>query len=146
MINLDFGSGYNPERGYLTCDYTGLPNLDFIFDKNQYKIIGVKGKYFDSIRCCNVIHHIPNLRKLFIEFQRVLKIGGNLVIIEPNKEHYQINCILDIIWYRFVTPRYDVWFSNKYRDYTNLLKRLNFKELGYVKKNEKESYHFRRLC
>jgi len=68
-----------------------------------------------------------------------------VLIIEPNEEFYRENYILDIIWYRFIMPRYDIWFSNIYRDYADVLRKLNFKELGYTKTQEKESYHFRRV-
>jgi ubiquinone/menaquinone biosynthesis C-methylase UbiE len=145
MPYLDFGSGYNPKDGYLKCDFTYSPTLDFIFDNQKYKIINAENKYFDIIRCKNVIHHIQDIRKLFLEFQRVLKINGKLIIIEPSEKNYKTNLILDILWYRFIIPRYEIWFSNKYRDYASYLEELNFGKLLRTEIKEKEYYIFRRI-
>lgn len=144
MICLDFGSGYNPKDGYLTCDRTSSPKLDFVFDPDAYKIIDVDDNHFDVIRCRNVIHHVHDLRKLFLEFQRTLKVNGKLIIIEPTRKSYKSNLILDILWYRFVIPRYEVWFSPKYREYVDTLKQLKFKEESHTE-GEKEYYTFRRI-
>ena len=29
MLKIDFGSGYNPNKEYKTCDITGSPILDY---------------------------------------------------------------------------------------------------------------------
>lgn len=142
---LDFGSGYNPIENYLSCDITGAPYLDYLFDVEKYRIIGVDDNYFDKIYCRNVIHHIPDLKKLFIEFQRVLKIDGELIIIEPKKEYYKPNLILDIIWYRYIIPRYEIWFSTNYRDYVKILLTFNFQKIKNTEVEEKEYYYFRRV-
>ncbi len=113
MNRLDFGSGYNPEGNYETCDIYGY--VDYYFDPIEYKT-DAEDKSFDIIRCRNVIHHIKNLKKLSKEFTRILKDGGLIEIIEPRKEYYSSNYYLDYLWYRFIIPRYEVWFSNKYRD------------------------------
>jgi len=146
MLGLDFGSGYNPRDGYLTCDCVYSPKLDFVFDREKYKVIDAPSQIFDKIYCRNVIHHVPNLTRLFLEFRRLLKIDGSLMIVEPTRDSFKTNQILDIVWYRFVIPQYDIWFSSKYRDYNNVLKKLGFIEECRGKLLEKEYYVFRRIC
>lgn len=139
-IKLDFGSGYNPEPNFKTCDIYGYC-VDYYFDKDNYKILDCEENMFDEIYCRNVIHHIKDLDKLLKEFKRVLKKGGVLKIIEPRKEFYYQNYILDTLWYRFVIPRKEVWFSENYRDYIT----LTSKKLIYIKtmyENEKEISSF----
>lgn len=137
MKKLDFGSGYNPESEYETCDIYGY--VDYYFDPIEYKI-NIEDKSFDIIRCRNVIHHVQDLDKLSKEFSRILKGGGILEITEPRKEFYNANYYLDYLWYRFVIPRYEVWFSKKYRDCRDYFKEF---DLGYYDTfEEKELFIF----
>lgn len=124
MLKIDFGSGYNPKDGYKTCDITYAPNLDFVFDQQKYKIINCADNSVDEIYCRNVLHHVKDLEKLFIEFRRVLKVGGRLVIVEPAKEHFDANLAKDFLWYRFIIPRHEVWYSEEYREYISDLERI----------------------
>jgi len=139
-MNLDFGSGYNPKTGYLPCDFTSNPKLDFycldykIYDKNL-KI--VKPNTFKNIFCRNVLHHIENLELIIAELFRVLECNGKLIVIEPNKDHYYQNFMFDSLWYRFVNNRTDIWFSKNYRDYITILNKL-FSTIDYNLENEKE--------
>jgi len=110
---LDFGSGYNPLNDYETCDIYG--HVDHYFDPIEYKI-DVEDNTFDIIRCRNVIHHIKDIRRLSAEFHRIMKGYGILEITEARQEHYKANYFLDCLWYRFVIPRHEVWFSKTYRD------------------------------
>jgi ubiquinone/menaquinone biosynthesis C-methylase UbiE len=120
-MKLDFGSGYNPAHGYKTCDCTGNPMLDYHFDAVKYRIADCRASTFDLIRCKNVIHHVPDIKKLFIELVRVLKPKGSLLIIEPTPKAYPVNVFLDTLWYRSIIPREEVWFSSVWRDYRNIL-------------------------
>ena len=45
-MKLDFGSGYNPQKGYLTCDFTSNPFLDFHFE--NYKIVNNSVNLIDT--------------------------------------------------------------------------------------------------
>lgn len=136
MKKLDFGSGYNPGDGFKTCDIYGY--VDYYFDTEHYKVD--TNEKFDHIRCRNVIHHIKDLDKLAKEFDRLLTDNGTLEIIEPRKEYYAENYYLDYLWYRFVIPRYEVWFCTKYRDCRNYFK--DFKLDEYKIDKEKEIFLF----
>jgi len=134
MNKLDFGSGYNPEKDFKTCDIYGY--VDYYFDPISYKVY--TNDKFDYIRCRNVIHHIKDIHKLSKEFNRLLNDGGTLEIIEPRKEYYSENYYLDYLWYRFVIPRYEVWFCNHYRDCRNYFN--EFELIGYKTEDEKEIF------
>jgi len=144
MFKLDFGSGYKPKQGYHTCDITGFPNVDFLFDKCSYTIIEVENESVDLIRCRNVIHHVKDLEKLFVEFGRVLKPGGTIYIIEQTKDSYTTNKILDIIWYRFLVQKHEIWFSNNYRDYTSIISKQRFKKISKTRLDKYEYISFKK--
>jgi SAM-dependent methyltransferase len=126
-MKLDFGSGYNALPDYKLCDVTGLPHLDYFFMPRSYDILDsdkgepVPAGTFKEIHCRNVVHHVQDLDKLFAEFDRVLQKNGELRIIEPASEYYPINVLYDSLWYRYVTPRPEVWFSPVYRDFSRTL-------------------------
>jgi len=138
MNKLDFGSGYNPGKDFKTCDIYGY--VDYYFDPISYKID--TDDKFDYIRCRNVIHHIKDLTKLASELNRVLEDDGILEVIEPRKEYYNENYYLDYLWYRFVIPRYEVWFCNKYRDCRDYFNEFILEE--YKIEDEKENFIYRK--
>ena len=129
MNKLDFGSGYNPEAGFKTCDIYGY--VDYYFDPETYKV-NTDDK-FDYIRCRNVIHHIKDINKLSEELNRILNTGGTLEIIECRKENYKENrvCIYgnetsntrilkDNKLYPCTQIAYFDYFNEEFRDQHNL--------------------------
>lgn len=136
-MKIDFGSGHAPKAGFKTCDITGMPYLDYSFDPVKYKI-GCPVNSITEIHCRNVLHHIPNLDRLFTEFSSKMASGGQIVIIEPRREYYKTNVILDVLWYRFVIPRYDVWICQQYRDYIAAASKY-FRVISRVVVDEKET-------
>lgn len=67
-----------------------------------------------------------------------LKNDGKIKIIDVRKESFKKNVILDIIWYRYVIPRYEVWFSKYYRNYFKVLEDLGMERIDYYVQEEKE--------
>lgn len=120
-MKLDFGSGHRPQRGYMTCDCTGSPGVDYYFNPVKYRVMRCRPNSFSTIRCRNVLHHVPDIKKLFIEFARILRPNGYLVIIEPSNSAYPANHFLDTLWYRGIIPRREVWFSPQWREYRKYL-------------------------
>lgn len=78
------------------------------------------------------------MQKTFECLIRYLKFGGEIKIIDVRKEYFQKNVILDIIWYRYVIPRYEVWFSRQYRNYFDILNALGMEMIDYYIQEEKE--------
>ncbi len=138
MLKIDFGSGYNPKKGYKSCDITNLPNLDYVYCEESNEIIDCKENSVDEFYLRNVVHHLPSIEKTISCLYRYLKKDGIVRIIDVRKEYYQKNVILDIIWYRYVIPRYEVYFSKVYRDYFKILKKLNFILIDKYYDEEKE--------
>lgn len=118
---LDFGSGHKPRRSYASCDITGL--AEFYFDPFEYRL-HAPNEYFDEIIAFNVLHHIQDLNRVAAELIRCLKIGGKLIIAESKEDLYAANCFLDYLWYRWLIPRPEIWWSKKYRNWKEAFKEL----------------------
>lgn len=86
----------------------------------------------------NVVHHLPDMRRTFECLLRYLKDGGTIQIIDARKEYFKQNVILDILWYRYVIPRPEIWFSTIYRDYFKVLEELGMERIEYFIQEEKE--------
>jgi hypothetical protein len=138
MLKIDFGSGYNPKSGYKTCDVTYAPFLDYVYDQEKSEILYCENGSVDEFHLRNVVHHVKDLSAMFECLKRYLKEDGLLTIIDVRKEYFEKNVILDIIWYRYVIPRYEVWFSREYRDYSKVLTKLGFVRIDYHICEEKE--------
>ena len=90
-VELGSGSGFIKEiiPDCITSDIMKLPGCDMTFaaEKMPFKK--------DSVACfylLNTFHHIKNPKKALSEFQRCLKRGGSVVMIEPYNS----------IWGRFI--------------------------------------------
>ncbi len=137
-LKIDFGSGYNPNKDYKVCDITNLPNLDYVYDQENNEILGCYENTVDEFYLRNVVHHLPNMERTFKCLFKYLKDNGEIKIIDVRKEYFKQNVILDILWYRYVIPRYEVWFSKCYRDYFKILESLGMERTLYYIQEEKE--------
>lgn len=111
--------------------------MDFQYDGKD-EIVGLREKSVDVFYLRNVVHHIPDLQRTFTTLKKYLKVGGKLVVIDCNKDHYKTNVFLDNLWYRFVGNNNEIFISKQYRDYINVLIKLGFKQLYYKSFKEKE--------
>lgn len=136
-LRIDFGSGYNPKKGYKTCDVTTNPMLDYQYDGKD-TIIGLEENSIDVFYMRNVVHHIPNLQITFKAIRKYIKSSGKLIIIDCNRKHFNTNVILDKIWYRYVGNDNNIFISETYRDYMKILTELGFKQTFYKQLKEKE--------
>ncbi|WAB25137.1 putative methyltransferase [Lysinibacillus phage vB_LfM_LysYB1] len=120
-MNLDYGSGSKPKKGFKSSDFCGAPGYDYFI--KDYRVLDLEDKSCDVIHCRNVIHHIPeaDLPLLFGEFKRLLKDNGVLIISEPREEFHEQNKLLDLIWYRFLTYAPEIMVPDKYVDYKKYL-------------------------
>lgn len=144
-LKIDFGSGYNPNKEYKTCDITFLPNLDYAYDQDNKVIVGCEYNTVDEFYLRNVVHHIKDLKDTFEMLKKYLKVDGVIKIIDVRKEYFKQNVILDILWYRYVIPRYEVWFSREYRNYFEILEELGFKLVEFSYEEEKEVSVWKKL-
>lgn len=138
-IKIDFGSGYNPRKGFMTCDFVPSPNLDFLFTGDD--IINQYGESIENINIIyirNVLHHIEELDNVLNLLYNKLSYDGIIIIEEARKEYYAQNYTLDCLWYRYVLPRDDIWFSEIYRDYKSILETLGLVNIKWNVNKEKE--------
>lgn len=108
MIKIDFGSGYNPQKGYSTCDITFAPYLDYVYDIQTNKILNLSENTVSEFRLKNVLHHCDNIKNISECLHKYLEKDGIIKIIEPLPEKYNSNRSLDIFWYRYIYPRYEI--------------------------------------
>jgi SAM-dependent methyltransferase len=85
---LDAGSGSDPYRVYckhvrrkVNCDYSGARGpVDFISTATQ---LPVADESFDSILCTEVLEHVPDPARTWVEFHRVLRPAGHVLLSTP---------------------------------------------------------------
>ena len=75
----------------------------------------------------NVFHHIKDVKRVANMLYSYLKPKGILVVIEPSRESYPVNVVLDTIYYRWTNYKPEIWFSYVYRDFT-----LDFTSAGFA--------------
>jgi len=80
-VGIDFSSGMIKE-GKKAIDTMGFRNVHLI--SGGATNLPFSDGTFDKISCSEVIEHIPDWEKAIAEMNRVLKIGGKLVITTPN--------------------------------------------------------------
>jgi ubiquinone/menaquinone biosynthesis C-methylase UbiE len=57
-------------------------NLQYIVGDCEYSPF--KDRVFDKIICYNILHHLPDVQGGIQEIYRILKIGGECLVVEPN--------------------------------------------------------------
>lgn len=145
MLKIDFGSGYSPRKGYSTCDITYSPFLDYVYDVHKNEILDLNYNSVDVFYLRNVVHHLKYLKLTLNKLSKYLKFNGIIIIEDCRKEYFKQNVFLDRLWYRYIIPREEIWFSNVYRDYSIIMNELNFKLINKKYKNEKEILVWRKL-
>ncbi|MEM4711256.1 MAG: methyltransferase domain-containing protein [Candidatus Woesearchaeota archaeon] len=91
IVEIGSGGGFIKKiiPNAITSDILILPNLDIYFSATENPF---KDNSIDVYLMLNVLHHIPNIKKFFIELDRTLKINGKAIMIEP----------ANTIWSRFI--------------------------------------------
>lgn len=142
MLRIDFGSGYNPKKGFKTCDITQSPYLDYFYDIKNNKIYDLEEQSVDVFYCKNVIHHCKDIKNTINTLYKYLKKDGILEIIEPTKENYESNRSLDIFWYRYIILRPEIYIPPQKRiDYEEIiLEKFDIKAKNIDKIYEKTIY------
>jgi len=86
-LSLEIGAGNSDldkflfDSSIIKSDIIYKKNNDLIFDCHK---IPFKDNLFDNVVCLNCIHHFSNPIIALSEIIRVLKVGGKIIIIEPN--------------------------------------------------------------
>lgn len=82
-IRLEIGCGKKPRPGFLTCDIRELPGVDYVCSSDD---LPFENEMIDEIYSRHVVEHftLKEFLKVLQEWNRVLKIGGEVYIICPN--------------------------------------------------------------
>lgn len=145
MLKIDFGSGYNPYKNYKTCDITYSPCLDYVYDVNINKILGLKKNSVNIFRLKNVLHH-TNINLIAQCLYKYLKQNGKVIIIEPKEKYYDSNRCLDIFWYRYIYPRYEISIPPCKRiNYIKIFDSYNFKFYKYFDTGIYDTYILKKM-
>jgi len=73
-------------------DTSKIVNVDYVWGKKTLReIVGVE-KTFDYVIAAHVIEHIPNIIGWFFEISEILRVGGILSLIIPDKR-YTFDCL-----------------------------------------------------
>lgn len=83
MMKIEIGCGKNQRIGYLTCDIRNLPNVDYVCSADN---LPFSDEQIDEVYSRHVVEHftLKEFLKVIEEWNRVLKIDGEVYIICPN--------------------------------------------------------------
>jgi SAM-dependent methyltransferase len=84
-MKIDVGCGNTPKKGYIGIDKYPKKKVNIVAEAHD---LPYKDGEVDEIRCSHMIEHIlePKVTQVLAEFNRVLKSGGELVLICPDME------------------------------------------------------------
>jgi len=82
-IKLEIGAGKKPRAGYKTCDIRDLPSVDYVCNAEN---LPFESNSVSEVYSRHVVEHftLKEILKVFQEWNRVLKTGGEIYIICPN--------------------------------------------------------------
>lgn len=82
VVELGSGAGFAEEflPGLITSEVCFFPSVHIIFDGQAMPFRDARLR---GVTMVNVLHHVPDVRRLFEEASRCLKPGGRVVAIEP---------------------------------------------------------------
>lgn len=82
-MKLEIGGGKKPRTGYLTCDIRDLPHIDYVCPAHA---LPFEDNQVEEVYSRHVVEHftLKEFLEVLKEWNRVLKIGGELYIICPN--------------------------------------------------------------
>ena len=117
--------GIEPSEGMISK--ARKKNSHIIFQQATAEDIPSEDNFFDFVFMTDVIHHIPNIRKMFSEIHRILKPQGKVCIV--TQSHQQIEA-RPIVQFFPGTARVD---KERYPDIDAVLAAAQFGGLIYLK-------------
>lgn len=81
---LNLGCGFDKREGWVNADAYEVCNPDLLLDLNKVPLPW-KDNSVDEIYCSHVLEHVEDWWPTFVEFSRILKLGGILEIRVPDE-------------------------------------------------------------
>jgi len=82
VVEIGSGGGFIKEiiPFAITSDVRGAPGIDMVFNASQ---IPFRDESIDALLMLNVFHHLQNVEICLQSFDRVLRPGGKIIMVEP---------------------------------------------------------------
>ncbi|MEM3860240.1 MAG: methyltransferase domain-containing protein, partial [Candidatus Micrarchaeaceae archaeon] len=65
-----------------------IKNVELVTKKEEDEFEWIQKEFFDCIIANNVLEHTKNARRIIVEFSRILKVGGVLVLSLPSENNF----------------------------------------------------------
>jgi len=119
-------SAYGVEIDESAAEFARSRGLDVFHE--DLKSIHFPDNHFDVIRMRSVLEHLHDVPAILDEFYRILKKGGQLLLIVPNIDSLEFKLFREK-WYSLDIPRHIYHFSIK--SLKNLLEKFRFHDLSF---------------
>ncbi|HPT90130.1 MAG TPA: methyltransferase domain-containing protein [Acetivibrio sp.] len=117
--------GVEPSGGMRAKAIAKNPSITFV--KGNHESIPFEDNYFDFVYMTDVIHHIPDVRRMFAEIGRVTKSGGSLCIV--TQSHNQI----DNRFYVKYFPSTAIVDKERYPDIDSIISKAHDQSFEHIK-------------
>lgn len=105
-------------------------NKDIIFVNGDAQCMPFEGDFFDLAYMTDVIHHIPDLDKMFSEIRRILRVGGRLCI--ATQSHKQIDLRVTSLYF----PETSLVDKKRYPDIDKIVEKAEQNGLKFIAADE----------
>lgn len=112
-LKLDLGCGGNKREGFIGVDIAKLPSVDIVQDLTKFPW-PFKDNSVDEAHCSHYVEHTPNLMAFMNEVYRILKPGGQIMIIAPY--YNSMRCWQDPTHLRAISEATFLYYNKKWRD------------------------------
>ncbi len=91
MRTLDVGCGINKLPGSIGIDRNPASRADVICELDQFPY-PFRDSSFDALQAVHVIEHVGDVMKTMEEFHRLVRAGGEVLIITPHYTDFSSFC------------------------------------------------------
>jgi len=123
MLKLNLACGNRKLEGYIGVDIIKTPEVDVVWDLNEYPYPWEDGEV-DEITCHHFVEHVEDIIKFMDECYRILKVGGKFEIVAPY--YSSVRAWQDPTHVRAISEYTFLYFNKKWRE-DNLLEHYNIK-------------------
>ena len=117
-VRIDLGCGNNKREGFTGVDLIKTDAVDIVFDLDRPKWTFAKDNSVDEIHCSHFIEHTADLIAFMGECHRILKPGGQMVVIAPY--YTSIRCWQDPTHKRAISEHTFLYFNRQWREMNGL--------------------------